>query len=101
MTAENSWTTLFDCLRAKPRRRILTALAAKEEICGDQLSEEIATEISQTEWVHIHLPKLAENDFIVWDRNSGTIGRGERFSEVETLLAVIQTESDTLPDDWI
>ena len=36
--------------------------------------------------VHVHLPKLAANDVIVWDRDAGTIRPGPRFAPTVRLL---------------
>lgn len=49
---------------------------------------------------HVHLPKLAEAGYIEWDRDTGEIGRGPRFDEVEPLLDLIENHSDELPPDW-
>jgi hypothetical protein len=38
---------------------------------------------------HRHLPKLAEADYIAWDRESGSLTRGEQFYEVEPLLRLL------------
>lgn len=39
--------------------------------------------------LHIHLPKLEAMGFITWDRELGTIERGERFECLEPLLEVL------------
>ncbi|MFC6977078.1 transcriptional regulator [Halomicroarcula sp. GCM10025709] len=106
MTDQHTWPTLFESLRARARRRLLTALSTQEQMATTQLTEALATEtsveaISQTEWVHIHLPILAEADYIDWDRDAGTISQGPRFDEIQAVLAFVQTESEVLPDGWV
>lgn len=51
--------------------------------------------------VHAHLPKLDDADIIDWDRDSGTIRRGDHFEEIEPLLDLIDRHRSELPDGWV
>jgi len=106
MTGHNPWDTLCECLKAKPRRRILTGIAAKEPmetvhftaVRGDE--SDPGTPI-HAEYVHHHLPKLAEAGYIVWDDQTYEISQGPRSAEIEPFLELVQTHSDRLPDGWV
>ena len=105
-TGYNSWDTLCECLKAKPRRRILTGLAAKEpmetvhftEVRGDESNPETPI---HAEYVHHHLPKLADAGYILWDDQTYEISQGPRFAEIEPFLELVQTHSERLPDGWV
>jgi hypothetical protein len=42
---------------------------------------------------HIHLPKLDDAGFVVWNREQGTVAKGPRFDEAQPLLDV-EEDSD-------
>lgn len=44
---------------------------------------------------HVHLPKLAEYDYIDWDRDAHVVTRGPDFDDVRPLLQLL----DDHPDD--
>lgn len=46
---------------------------------------------------HVHLPKLAEYEYIDWDRDAHVVTRGPDFDDVRPLLAVL----DDLRDDQL
>lgn len=79
------------------RRQLLAELRERNphgevptENLGGGTGEELAIEM-----VHVHLPRLAENEFIEWDRRSGTVARGPRFQELVPLLdLLVETGSD-------
>lgn len=50
---------------------------------------------------HIHLPKLAEYEFINWDRGDKQVRRGEKFKTIEPLLVLFSDHEDQLPPDWV
>lgn len=49
---------------------------------------------------HTHLPKLDEAGFIEWERETGTITRGEKFEVVRSLLELMDDNEAELPGDW-
>jgi hypothetical protein len=106
MTEYSAWDTLFECLKAKPRRRLLTGLAAyqpTETVPFTKLrSEETASESQiSPEYVHVHLPKLADAGYILWDEQTCEISQGPRFEEIEPFIELVQTHNERLPDGWV
>lgn len=43
---------------------------------------------------HVHLPKLAEYDYIEWDRDTHVVTRGPDFDDVRPLLAALDDRRD-------
>jgi len=106
MTEDNAWDRLFECLQAKPRRRLLTGLAGRQPTETVHFTELRADESApgtpiHAEYVHIHLPQLAAAGYIVWDEQSHEISQGPRFEEIEPFLELVQTHSECLPDGWV
>lgn len=106
MTHANGWDTLFNSLQARPRRLLLTGLAAHNptdtvhftELRDDESAPETPI---HAEYVHVHLPNLAAAGYIHWDEQTHEISQGPRFDEIEPLLELIQSHSDCLPDGWV
>ncbi|MBX0286194.1 DUF7344 domain-containing protein [Haloarcula salinisoli] len=48
---------------------------------------------------HVHLPKLADEGYIQWDRDTGEIARGPRFDELRPLLDCLVENADELSGD--
>ncbi len=48
---------------------------------------------------HVHLPKLADEGYIQWDRDTGEIARGPRFDELRPLLDCLVENADKLSGD--
>jgi hypothetical protein len=106
MSNHDTWATLFECLKARPRRRLLTGLTAYEpskrvhftELRGDESAP--GTPV-HAEYIHIHLPKLAAAGYIRWNDQTHEISRGPRFREIEPFIDLLQTHSEQLPDGWV
>lgn len=92
---------VFDALSHSRRRYLLYSLCEATErelpdIAGEIVAFEggVPSEAADSEDVqtvlvslyHTHLPKLAESDFLAFDRESGTISRGERTGEAIAVL---------------
>lgn len=93
---------VLSTLSDRRRRLLLLALACDE---GRTASDMIArgksdAEDLEVELVHTHLPRLEEEGYIEWDRESGEISKGPRFEEIEPLLELIERHADELPPDW-
>lgn len=92
---------MLDVLCKQHRRSIL--LFVKDgvgEIDVDALIREgDGTGPTEMELSHNHLPKLAEANYIEWDRIAGTISEGSRFDEVGPFLDLLETHADRLPSD--
>jgi hypothetical protein len=106
MTGHNPWDTLCECLKAKPRRRVLTGLAATEPTETVHFTE-VRTDESNTgapihaEYIHLHLPKLADAGYIMLDEQTYEISQGPRFAEIEPFLELVQSHGERLPDGWV
>ena len=96
---------MFDALSHPLRRRVLM-LAYRNATRDDQFPvEEIETENDDVEQLanelyHIHLPKLDDEEYIEWDRDSNSIRRGPAFDDVEPLLRLMDDNQDELPEEW-
>ena len=49
---------------------------------------------------HSHLPRLADAGYIDWDRQTGVLSQGPRFTEIEPMLVLLATNPNALPFDW-
>jgi len=58
-------------------------------------------EVLETELVHAHLPKLADMEYITWDRTENTISRGPKWEQIAPLLELIHENRDELPEGWL
>ena len=50
---------------------------------------------------HVHLPLLEEMDLVTWDRETGTVRRGDDFEAVDPVLAALAARRDALPDGYL
>lgn len=106
MTENNPWARLFDCLQARPRRRLLTGLGSYgptdtvhfTDVYHGDVSPEAPIRVA---FVHIHLPKLAAAGYISWNEQTHEISHGPRFDEIAPLIGLVQTHSDSLPTGWV
>ena len=86
------------------RRRLLVALADRNPLLVDPDILETLSPSSErgaiVELQHVHLPMLAGARYIDWDRESGVVGQGARFDEIEPLLTVLADNvAASLPDE--
>lgn len=93
---------ILDALGKRDRRRLLVMLRRGEV---DSVSDVIvrgSEDVREVKLrlVHTHLPRLEENGYIEWDRETGTISKGPQFEEIEPLLELIETHADELPPGW-
>lgn len=97
---------LFACLSHPTRRRIVTTLAAdnprdeSEFECAAFRPDDEPPERFRIHLYHEHLPKLAENGYIEWDRESDTVTRGPAFEEVRPVITLMDEHQDELPAAW-
>ncbi|WP_433633298.1 hypothetical protein [Halomicrococcus sp. NG-SE-24] len=97
-------STRFDLLRKSQRREVLLALIDQEApdiIVHDGGGLDIDATYSgacKLQLEHCHLPKLAEHNVIVWDRETNTITKGSQFGAIEALLRVSQNEDNDVPN---
>jgi hypothetical protein len=45
----------------------------------------------------VHLPKLAENGFIEWDRETNEVWRGPHYEDIRPVLTLIAERDEELP----
>ena len=96
----------FNMLTHLSRRRILWTLAQdnprdREEFESENFKpDDEGLEVFKRDLYHHHLPKLAEAEFINWDRETDTITRGPRFEEIRPLLKLMDDHQDELPENW-
>lgn len=48
---------------------------------------------------HNHLPKLENEEYIEWDRDTGTVSRGPKFDEIEPVVGTLLANADKFPGD--
>lgn len=78
-----NWDTVFKALSAEPRRQLIVSLLDTAPDQSVPLPESAAmpnlpldAEELRAELYHIHLPMLAENDFIMWETDPLVASRG-------------------------
>jgi len=81
------------------RRRILLELREQESVdpfsgVGDDRERAIPLH-------HVHLPLLEARDLVTWNRDIGTVRRGDAFEAVEPVLAALEARRDVLPDGYL
>lgn len=103
-----SMDTALDALADEYRRRLLVALLEHgSQDDGDiQIPSDIRVENEdpkalETEMVHVHLPRLEEAGFIIWDSEAREVRAGPEFEEIRPLLRLLRDHADELPDDWL
>lgn len=90
------------CLARYPRRVVVDSLRERESVPVAELTEQFPDDTSETRvtLVHTHLPRLADNGYVDWDRDAGTVSRGPRYSELEPLVTALVGASENSPFEW-
>jgi len=91
-----------EALGHRARRRILVRLLDHNPLDYAEILEE--TDPSEREavtvpMIHTHLPKLDGMGYVSWDRDAGTVVKGDRWSEIESTVRVLRDNEDRLPGD--
>lgn len=95
----------LDAVGDVQRRRVLTALLEQDRRDDDPIVHEDgddATEVRRRlrdELHHVHLPKLEDEGFVVWNRDAGEITPGPRFEELRPLLRLLDDHAAVPPDE--
>lgn len=112
-------STLFELLAAAPRRRLLVTLCDTESL---RISDALLTrgetrtarpdgsspggprspgdggrDARELQLYHNHLPKLAAEDVVEWDPDTGIVSRGPAFREVEPVVRLLVENPQVLP----
>jgi hypothetical protein len=104
----DTWNQVFRALAAEPRRQIILAL---DETSPDrQLSLPEAANPAfdrrdpqslSVELMHLHLPLLAEREFVEWWPEPFSVGRGPNFEQVAVVVRSLQNEADEIPSELV
>lgn len=102
------WNTVFKALLAEPRRQLIVSLLDAEPEQSVPLPESAmmpnvlpGQEELRLELHHIHLPMLAEMEFITWETEPLSASRGPRFDEVAAVFEALHTEAGRIPDSLV
>ncbi|MFB6184457.1 MAG: transcriptional regulator [Haloarculaceae archaeon] len=82
------------------RRRILFRLYEEHRNTDAEWLEQDDFVEFRDEWAelyHVHLPKLADEGYVRWDREQGTVTTGPHWEDIEPLLRVIEDNLNELP----
>lgn len=110
-------STLFELLASDTRRRLLVALCDVESVqvpegllargqarapAGPSWSptDDAETDPQELRLYHNHLPKLAAEDVIEWNREADVVSRGPAFEEIEPLVRLLAANPQVLPDEF-
>jgi hypothetical protein len=64
-------------------------------------SGERTLENLQTQFVHVHLPKLDSTGLVDWDHEGNQVDEGPAFDEIRPLLKYIDENQEEFPEGWI
>jgi hypothetical protein len=102
-TIYDRWDQFMYLLSAQPRRQIITSLMDNPEQYRLPLPEAAITpEISvnknqfEVKLRQVHLPLLAEADYVQWSTNPLQVQRGRRFDEPASAMEVLLSAEDRL-----
>lgn len=93
---------IADALGDQARRHVLVGLLDhnpldyREAVADDGGRDRDDAELQM---VHMHLPKLDDMGYVGWDRESGTVVKGEKWDEIEPVLRLLDDHSEQLPSD--
>lgn len=94
---------VFRALSDAKRREVLRLVMKKDgaEPRSVKLDAVAATEKQEVRLLHVHLPKLQEEEVIEWDAESKRIAKGSAFARVKPFIEMIDeyhTATDSLSD---
>lgn len=87
---------LFDQLSHRLRRHVLRELLRTD---GDRSTRDLASgtdrpEQTRSALYHVHLPKLADADFVEWDQDAGTVAPGPRLDATGPVVELLIRADD-------
>jgi len=100
--SESELDTVLRAISDRQQRLICILLRESEpRPVSDFLPRSVeVSRTAETGLYHNHLPRLAELEYIDWDRDAGEVAQGERFAEIEALLDILDTHAEDLPGTW-
>jgi hypothetical protein len=103
---QHSLDQLLDALGNVQRRTLLRELLIQtlQDTKSVTVNEGESTDQELTEFLemsHIHLPKLASEGYIIWNRDSQEVSKGPNFEEIQSLLGLLGNFEDELQQKGI
>lgn len=100
--SEPSLDTALQAVSDRQRRLICLLLRESEPRPVSDFLRRSAelSHTADTDLYHNHLPRLAELEYIEWDRDAGEVAKGDRFTEIKSLLDILDTHAGDLPGMW-
>ena len=101
----STFDELLDAVGHIQRRKLLVALLTHNPqddepvVVEDESADEELTQLAKMH--HVHLPKLEDYGFIIWNRDSNEVSKGPNFEEIRPLLELLRAHEDELPDGWL
>jgi uncharacterized protein YajQ (UPF0234 family) len=98
--------SLFDVLRSRERRRIVTTLLDTELEAGGSVPVRalvpagVDAESFRVQLRHCHLPRLADGGYIEWDREAGRVRAGAAYDDLATVVELLREHDARLPGEW-
>lgn len=93
---------IADALGAQARRRILVELLDHNPVGQTETiakTDVRKKEVREVQLLHVHLPKLDDMGYIVWDRDHGNIVKGPNWEEIEPVIRLLSDNRDEIPVD--
>ncbi len=102
------WNHVFEALSAEPRRQLIVSLldAASGQSVSlpeNAMNPNIPTdpEKLRQELHHIHLPLLADQEFINWETEPLVASRGPQFDEIAVVFDALHATATDIPDSLV
>ncbi|WP_415380469.1 hypothetical protein [Halosimplex sp. TS25] len=102
------WDTVFKALSSEPRRQLIVSLLDAGPEQSVPLPESAIMpnvppdqEVLRQELHHVHLPMLAEMEFITWETEPLSASRGPRFDEVAVVFEALHAEAGRIPESVV
>lgn len=102
------WDQLFDVLSAEPRREIIKSLVDVPQErrlplpgAAESPNQSMDAETFEVELRHHHLPKLAEQGYVRWDRERFCVQRGHNFAEPAFIMETVLESADEVPESLV
>ncbi|MFC4540408.1 hypothetical protein ACFO5R_00460 [Halosolutus amylolyticus] len=103
-----NWDTVFKALSSEPRRQLIVSLLDAEPDHSVPLPESAIVpnvppdpEMLRQELHHVHLPMLADNEFITWGTEPLVASRGSKFDQVAVVFEALHADATNIPDSLV
>lgn len=107
MTETDTFDRITGALGHQHRREALVALHDRNPLTLDDLERTTGIpcppaggaepETTRIALVHTHLPKLQSMGYVDWNRDAGTVVKGENWTEIAPVLELFEKHADDLP----